>query len=411
MGTLGRQGVEKVYLLMEAHIPSSSLHAGKGDYFASTAFPNTIALRFSPSPRFVVKYFDGKGAERTMGVIDTLTAGYRVIVRRWWLLAIPILLDLFLWMGPRLGIAGVVRDLAVSLNSPAQFGQELAGALQQTQYLLDQVARANLWILLAWGIPGIPSLIAAVAPGGLTAPIAAGVIQVGSALQAVGLALGLMAAGTLLASVYVAGVGRAVLQEFEPAAPRKPFDRLVLSTWGQLLLFLLIIVLITLMFSVPFMFLGGLLALVNPSMGMGALNLFSLLMLALGVWMAVYLFFAVDSIVINGVHILRAMWNSANVVLRNFWPALGLIVLIQVISVGMSLIWRQLTSSPWGTAFAILANAFISTGLVAASFIFYLERFKRWQAQEQAALLAWRQWREGRSSEEHHDDKDQGVGS
>ncbi|MEM3486404.1 MAG: hypothetical protein QXI12_12380, partial [Candidatus Methanomethyliaceae archaeon] len=101
-----------------------------------------------------------------MGIIDTLSAGYRVIARRWWLLAIPVLLDLFLWMGPHLGIAGLVRDLAVSLNIPSGVSQEMAGALQQTQYILDQLARANLWILLAWGIPGIPSLIAAVAPAG-----------------------------------------------------------------------------------------------------------------------------------------------------------------------------------------------------------------------------------------------------
>ncbi|MGC8826073.1 MAG: hypothetical protein ACP5TV_03605, partial [Anaerolineae bacterium] len=269
-----------------------------------------------------------------------------------------------------------------------------------------------LWILLAWGVPGIPSLIAAIAPGGLAAPIAAGVIQVGSVLQALGLALALMLVGVLLSSVYVAGVGRAVLQEYEPGAPRRPFSRLVLSTWGQLLLFLLIILLIALMFSVPLILLGGLLALANPSMGMAVLNLFSLLMLAVGVWMAVYLFFAVDSIVINGVHILRAMWNSANVVLRNFWPALGLIILIQVISVGMSLIWRQLTFSPWGTAFAILANAFISTGLVAASFIFYLDRFKRWQTQQQAALLAWRRWQEGQfpPSDQDNNDTDKGEG-
>lgn len=346
-----------------------------------------------------------------MGVIDTLSAGYRVIARRWWLLAIPVLLDLFLWMGPRLGVAGVVRDLSVAINPPAQLGQEAAGALQQIQYLLDQLARANLWILLAWGIPGIPSLIAAVAPGGLAAPITAGVIQVGTALQALGLAFALVVVGVLLSSVYVVGVGSAVLQEFEPGAPRRPFGRLVLSTWAQLLLFLLVILLVALMFSVPLMLLGGLLALVNPSVGMATLNLFSLLMLAVGVWMAVYLFFAVDSIVLNGAHILRAMWNSANVVLRNFWPALGLIILIQVISVGMSLIWKQLTFSPWGTAFAILANAFISTGLVAASFIFYLDRFKRWQTQQQAALLAWRRWQEGQFPPQNQDNNnDEGEG-
>ncbi len=343
-----------------------------------------------------------------MGIIDTLSAGYRVIARRWWLLAIPILLDLFLWMGPRLGIAGVVRDIAVSLNAPANLSQEFAGALQQTQYILDQIGRANLWVLLAWGIPGIPSLVAAVAPAGLAAPITAGVIQVGSALEALGLSAVLLLAGALLSSVYVASIGRAVLQEYEPAASRRPFGKHVLAVWGQLLLFLLIVVLIALMFSVPLMMLGGVLVLVSPAAGMGVLNLLSLLLLALGVWMAVYLFFAVDSVVINEVHILRAMWNSANVVLRNFWPALGLILLIQVISVGMSLIWQRLTVSPWGTAFAILANAFISTGLVAASFIFYLERFKRWQAQQQAAVLAWRRWQDGQLSQNNQDDQDKG---
>ena len=47
-----------------------------------------------------------RGGPRKSGVIDTISAGYAAINRQPWLLLAPILLDLLLWLGPRVSPAG-----------------------------------------------------------------------------------------------------------------------------------------------------------------------------------------------------------------------------------------------------------------------------------------------------------------
>ena len=51
---------------------------------------------------------------RLTGVIETLSNGYGVVNRHPWILLLPILLDLFLWLGPQVSVAQLVsRTLTV----------------------------------------------------------------------------------------------------------------------------------------------------------------------------------------------------------------------------------------------------------------------------------------------------------
>ena len=54
-----------------------------------------------------------------MGIIDSLSAGYRFLFRRPQLLLIPVLLDLFLWLMPRLSIATLSSRLAAFYDEAA----------------------------------------------------------------------------------------------------------------------------------------------------------------------------------------------------------------------------------------------------------------------------------------------------
>ena len=104
----------------------------------------------------------------------------------------------------------------------------------------------------------------------------------------------------------------------------------------------------------------------------------SALFLAVALWIGFYLFFVIDAIVISDVGPIRAIWNSINVVRRNLWSALGLVILINIIAMGLPYLWRALTATPWGTALGILGNAYVGSGLVAASLIFYRDRYRAW---------------------------------
>ena len=179
-----------------------------------------------------------------MGIIDSLSAGYRLISRRWWLILIPIVLDLFLWMGPRLAVTELM-DEAVSMltiSAGTEMSQENASYMeqlqQQVQVIQTETRDINLFALLSSGLPGIPSLMAATATETFLLPMERTVTQLGGAGEAILWMLLLTIAGTLLTSLYVSWIGRSVLAEYRDIRD-VPILEHSLKTWGQVLLFLL----------------------------------------------------------------------------------------------------------------------------------------------------------------------------
>jgi hypothetical protein len=90
-------------------------------------------------------------------------------------------------------------------------------------------------------------------------------------------------------------------------------------------------------------------------------------------------FFTPRAMILDNMGILRSLWNSVNVIHRNFLSTIIFIVLVNVLQTGLMYIWRLLAVSAVGTLAGILGNAYVSTGLAMASFIFYLDRFVAWQ--------------------------------
>jgi hypothetical protein len=115
-----------------------------------------------------------------------------------------------------------------------------------------------------------------------------------------------------------------------------------------------------------------------------------MLLISLLTWVSFYGVFIVAALAVNGVSIWRAIWNSFNVVLRNYWPTLGLFILINLIGGGLTILWQQLSTGSWLTFVGIVGNAYVGTGLVTASFLFYRDRYTRWQEMI-AELLRQRQ--------------------
>jgi hypothetical protein len=95
-----------------------------------------------------------------------------------------------------------------------------------------------------------------------------------------------------------------------------------------------------------------------------------------------YLFFAPDAIFVSRVGPIQAIRRSVAVVHSGVWSALTLAILITVILIGMSQVWIALAGqASWGLALGIVGNAYIASGLVAASMLFYRERMETLLAQ------------------------------
>ena len=93
---------------------------------------------------------DNRASDRPKlpGVIDTLGSGYRILNRHLYLLLLPILLDLFYWLGPRLSIDPVARralqfvdDLAAT-STTAAAGSQTAQSWDMVRSVLDAMGKS-----------------------------------------------------------------------------------------------------------------------------------------------------------------------------------------------------------------------------------------------------------------------------
>jgi hypothetical protein len=128
-------------------------------------------------------------------------------------------------------------------------------------------------------------------------------------------------------------------------------------------------------------------ALVNQELAQGLFSLLWLISLGVGLWVALNTFFTVQALVLQDVGLAQAVWRSFNVVRRNFWATLGLILLSLLIQLGFGQIWQRLATGSWQTLLGILGNAYIGSGVLAAVMIFYLDRYQRWREEQRADVL------------------------
>ncbi|MFQ5856235.1 MAG: hypothetical protein ACE5LU_11390 [Anaerolineae bacterium] len=309
-----------------------------------------------------------------LGIIDSLSAGLNLVAQRLWVIAIPVLLDLWYWRGPQLSIAPLLRQIeqALARSAPAAMPDAPVN-INAVNELLDALGQHfNLYSLLSASLPsllGVPSLMANASSDN------ASITEVHSWLAMIGLAAVLVLAGLAIGCLYLTLIAQGLSQQsVEPRA----LLRQASAMWLRVVALVLLVLFFAISLAVPFSFLISLLTFVSRGAASFLMGIFYMSI----VWLGLYLYFVVYAIITDRVGPLRAIWNSANVVARNFWSALGLVLLVVVLSRGLSLVWHRLGEvHPIGTIIGIAGHAFIGSGLVAASLLFYRDRYQGWQQQ------------------------------
>lgn len=296
-----------------------------------------------------------------LGIIDTISAGFRTLNRKLWLIVAPIFLDLFLWLGPKLSIAPIVERTLMALEKGLEMtsatGTESSLSMIESMgtLLRETVSQTNLFSLLVWGSLGVPS-IAGLKPVDGQANV---IFEIDTYWQLFLAQALLLAVGLLIAALFLTLLARALRKEKPPVGEQ--LER-VLVNW----LYLALIV-------VP---LGGILIL-GGTIGM-LFGPLAILVVLVDIWLLVYVTFVPQAITLARVPPLRAIMSSFNVVRMNFWPTVGLLILTNVLNAGLGLIWqRLLLNSTIGAAIAIIASAYVGTALTLALFIFYQDRLMR----------------------------------
>ena len=299
-----------------------------------------------------------------VGIIDTISLGYGLINRQPWLLAIPIVLDLFLWFGPRLSAREPLEALIARLAAPTGDAASEAAVWENLQRMAEN---SDLFDLL--GIQ-VPSLVRALNPSSL--PFAEGrmVINVTEVGTAIWLSLLLLALGLGLMAAYMLPIAQLVRSgRVEILTIGADLGR----AWLRLLLLVLLLVGAILAVAVPLSLLAALFSLVGVDI---VLLLVFVLQVAV-IWLLIYLYFVPEAILVSNVGPVQGIRNSIALVRQNFWPALGLIAVTLLITAGLAIIFEAIAANPIGLPLAIAAHAYIGSGLVAAGMIFYRDRFVR----------------------------------
>jgi len=315
-----------------------------------------------------------------LSVIDDLSAGFNTITKKPWLIAPPVLLDLYLWQGPRLSILPIVQQLAYFLRRlpPTSLSGVPPSALAQA---LEEIGEGfNLFSLLHNGLMGMPSLIAWAASE-LGVSHGGSVIELQSWGRMWLVSTALIVLGVFVSSIYLALMTVAVRQETLSTGDiwrRTWHCSAWVIVWGLLLLGLgLFVNLAISLVTLP-------VASLNQTVAQGLFGLLWVISVGLALWLALNTFFTVQALVLQDVGLVQALWRSFNVVRRNFWATLGLILLSLLLQLGFGQIWDTLSSGSWQTLLSILGNAYIGSGVMAAIMAFYLDRYGRWQEEQRA---------------------------
>lgn len=310
------------------------------------------------------------------GVLACLTAGFEVVAHHPTLVVVPLLLDLFFWLGPRLSIRPVLiraRDLLTTALTAEGTGLEVNQIQWVTLWLNQMMEQFNLFVALRPGpVISVPSLMSSPMlrmeeGASWPLPYARPEIVVSSALAALGWSLGLAVLGLGLNAIYARAVGIAVIDDLE--YPVDGPDGWI-AVWQRMLEFVLTLF----MFFIP---VGGIAALFVGGVGLISGYIAQILLMTIISFAFFFLFhllFVLPGLVQLRHHALQAIRESILLTQGNILSVAGLILLILVISDGLNVVWRLPPPSSWTMAVGIIGHAFISAALTATLFVFYHER-------------------------------------
>lgn len=311
-------------------------------------------------------------APKPPGTIDTLSSGYRIVNRHPYLLVLPVLLDLFYWLGPRLSVQPLAQQAAQAVDRAATSPLVTTGTqTDQSWAMLKDIITSlgqnlNLFSLFSSAL-SIPSLLSSqvmAAPGWLkTATVLT--ISRGSDLAWTALLLFLL--GITLGATYL-GLAAQVVREGR--AQPGPLLRSILPYVGRFLLLALLALMVVFFVGFPVAMALGLVTLLSPMLG----TILMVLVWAGMLWIYLYLFFTINAIFVSDTGPLKAIRNSVTVVRLSPSSAIGFFLTVIIISLGIPYIWSALGSSELAILLGIAGSAYVGTGLTVASMIFYRDR-------------------------------------
>ncbi len=294
------------------------------------------------------------------GIISSLKTGFDLIATNLTAIVLPLLVNLFLWLGPRLRMDGLFDSIKADMVAIWKAGGIPAGDIQRAMELYETIIpKINLfWVFRTFPI-GISSLF--LPQGTSQTPLGdPSILQVGAA-GLFGWIFLLTFLGWIGGGLYFRSVAWLALPDKSAGFPglfRAVLQTILVSvSWGLLSLFIGVPAFMLLMLMLQFSSFIG--------------NLFILFFSLASMWVVVPLFFWPHGIFIKRQNVFTAMWSSLKMA-RFALPASSLFVLtIFLLSFGLNFLWSIPPGDSWMTLVGILGHSFVATALLASSFVYY----------------------------------------
>jgi hypothetical protein len=306
--------------------------------------------------------FDRQMLPPPPGIIGSLRAGFDAITAHMSLILMPLGLDLLLWLGPRLSMNEIAQPVLKEASAMATGSglqpDDIRTALDLYKQFFTQF---NLLVVLRTFPVGISSLMSGRLP--TQSPLGApSVVQVDSAGHLIGLLFLLTLVGWTLGAVYFRSVAALVIPEgileTTPATGRAVMQTLMYSLVCAVLAWTL---------GLPMVFVVYLLFAINTWLGQGVLLFFGFISL----WLIVPFFFSPHGIFVRKQNAIASFLGSFQMT-RFTLPTSSLFVLTALLlGMGLNVLWSTPTEDSWLALVGILGHAFITTALLASSFIYY----------------------------------------
>lgn len=302
-------------------------------------------------------------ASRLPGVVDTIGLGYEVLLARPQLILPPILLDLYLWLGVHITSRPLLLNIGDLLRRDPVSAEGLASTVENRGV-------SNIQELVVLWLPTIrvPSFISALSSETsyrLEGWRPAVIMPWWGILIA---AAFLLVAALVIGSEYL--VGLAAVTRGREASPLQRSPKETLRGAGRLVGWMGLVLALTVLVVWPIV--GAALVLsVLDAEGSGWLYLSLLFPLS---WGFIFFFFSVQAMFVDQIGPLAALRSSYLVVRSDFWQAFALIIAYFLVVWGFPQVWRLLITQPLGLLVAIIGNAAIASGMIAATMVFYRDR-------------------------------------
>jgi hypothetical protein len=300
------------------------------------------------------------------GVIGSLRAGFDSVSSHVKLILFPLALDLWLWLGPRLSVDGLLSPYLKFLFEQARRGlaspadiQRFAGAQASFMEVLERFNLLSLLGKLVTFPIGVSSLLAGTMP--IATPYGEQqVVQISSLPGLVGLMFLFILIGWVGGGLYFRWVSGTALGREEAG---------VSSVWAIIQTFILSVIWFIglMMLMVPVLLVLTVLALISPALANGAV----FVMLMLSFWLIVPLFFTPHGIFVRRQNAFSSVLSSLRMA-RFTLPTSGMFVLsVFLLYRGLNYLWSVPANDSWMLLIGIAGHAFITTALLSASFVYY----------------------------------------